>query len=147
MTGRPPKYTDPEEMQKKIDQYFTDCEGEVLRDGKGDPVLDKWGAPIMIHARPPTSSGLARALGFSKRKSLYDYKGKKTFRDTITRAMLRLEEYNEERLYDKEGCNGAKFSLINNFGWEEREKKEIAGPDGGGIKVVFNIPRPEGEEP
>ena len=146
MTGRAPKYRDPEEMQAKIDQYFIDCEGEVLRNGAGDPVMDKWGNPILIHARPPTSSGLARALGFANRKSLFDYKGKKAFCNTITRAMLRLEEYNEARLYDKEGCNGAKFSLINNFGWEERQKQELSGPGGEEIKVVFNIPRPEGEE-
>ena len=40
--------------------------------------------------------------------------------DTITRAKSRIEMYNEERLYDKDGVNGAKFNLKNNFkGWAE----------------------------
>ena len=144
MAGRPPKYKDPQEMQAKIDQYFEDCKGEVLRDGAGDPILDKFGNPIVVNARPPTTSGLAIALGFSDRSSLMDYKGKKAFFPTISRAMLRLQEYNETRLYDKDGCNGAKFSLTNNFGWAE--KHEISGDDGGPLKVVFNIPRPESGE-
>ncbi len=40
------------------------------------------------------------------------------------RAKARVEMYAEERLFDKDGANGAKFSLANNFsGW--KEKKEI----------------------
>ncbi len=46
--------------------------------------------------------------------------------DTITRAKARLEAYTEERLFDKEGAAGARFSLANNFkGWSEKQKIEV----------------------
>jgi hypothetical protein len=51
------------------------------------------------------------------------------FNDAITRAKARVEAYAESRLFDKDGANGAKFSLSNNFhGWAE--KKELTGKDG-----------------
>jgi hypothetical protein len=36
-----------------------------------------------------------------------------------------VEQYAEERLFDKDGANGAKFSLANNFeGWKEKQQIE-----------------------
>ena len=61
--GRPPKYKCKEEIEEKIDAYFKECEGELLRDGNGEPVMDKFGHPITINSRPPTVTGLALALG------------------------------------------------------------------------------------
>ena len=63
--GRPRKYQTPEEMQVVIDQYFKECEGEILLDKDGNPMLDKWGHPIIINKKPPTIIGLALALGFT----------------------------------------------------------------------------------
>ena len=41
--------------------------------------------------------------------------------NTITRAKSFVEKYAEERLFDRDGVQGAKFSLINNFkGWSEK---------------------------
>lgn len=119
--GRPPKYTSKEEIQGLIDEYFKECEGEVLRDDKGNPVLNKWGNPIVLNQKPPTVTGLALALGFTTRQGLLLYQGKKEFVDTITRAKARVEQYTEERLFDRDGVNGARFSLTNNFaGWGEK---------------------------
>ena len=37
-----------------------------------------------------------------------------------------MEEYAEQRLYDRDGSNGAQFSLRNNFsGWNERQKNKL----------------------
>lgn len=122
--ARPPMYENKEELQAKIDAYFEDCEGRVLTDNEGNVVTDKYGEAIYINKKPLTITGLALALGFSSRQALLNYQGRKEFNDTITRAKSRVEQYAEERLYDKEGANGAKFSLANNFdGW--REKREI----------------------
>lgn len=45
--------------------------------------------------------------------------------NTITRAKTYIEEYSERRLFDRDGVNGAKFSLINNFkGWSEHPKED-----------------------
>lgn len=123
--GRPPYFNSAEEMQEKIDAYFEECKGEILRDGDDMPILDKKGKPIRIGRRPLTVTGLALALGFNSRTSLLNYEGKEEFVNTITRAKSRVEQYAEERLYDKDGSNGAKFSLANNFkGWSEKQQIE-----------------------
>jgi hypothetical protein len=124
-TGRPPTFKSKEEMQEKIDEYFKECEGEIIRDECGNPVEDKRGNILKIGARPLTVTGLALALGFNSRQSLLNYQGKEEFMDTITRAKTRIEQYAEERLFDKDGANGAKFSLANNFeGWKEKQQIE-----------------------
>ena len=124
--GRPPKYSSVDDMQAVIDAYFTECEGTPLQDADGNPVLYK-GHPVMIGVKPPTVTGLALALGFTTRKSLLEYQGKKEFVNTITRAKARCEAYAEARLYDRGGTNGAQFSLRCNFGWSDatvRDKTE-----------------------
>lgn len=125
--GMTPMYLpeDLDEMQRRIDQYFTDCEGEPLLDHEtGEIQYDKYGNMIVKNAKPLTITGLALAIGFTSRQSLLNYQEKPEFVDTITRAKARVEQYAEERLFDKDGANGAKFSLANNFvGW--KEKREI----------------------
>lgn len=118
--GRPPKYKTVEELQNKIDDYFKSCDGEMLKDSEDNPVYDKFGNPVFIHVKPPTVTGLALFLGFTSRQALLNYQAKPRFVDTITRAKSFVEAYAEGRLFDKDGCNGAKFSLANNFkGWRE----------------------------
>lgn len=138
--GRPPKYKSKEEIEEKIEQYFKDCEGHPLADDEGNPVYNKWGYPVIVDRKPPTVTGLALALGFTNRLSLINYQGKKEFVNTITRAKSRVEQYAEERLFDKDGTSGAQFSLRNNFkGWDADKKEEET--DTGGIVIVNNIPR------
>lgn len=122
--GRPLMYSTPEEMQKAIDAYFEECEGKPLLDKDGEPFTDKNGDPILYGKKPYTITGLALAMGFNSRQALLNYQAKPEFHDTITRAKSIVEQYAETRLFDKDGANGAKFALANNFaGW--REKKEI----------------------
>jgi hypothetical protein len=100
--GRPPKYNSKEEIQVLADKYFEECEEK---------------------SKPLTITGLALALGFNSRQALLNYQNKQEFNDTIVRAKAKVEQYAEERLFDKEGANGAKFSLANNFdGWRERQQ-------------------------
>jgi hypothetical protein len=119
--GRPLKYKTKEELQNAIDKYFKDCGGKVLKDTNGDTIFNKYGQPVIVNQKPPTVTGLALALGFNSRQALLNYQAKKQFNDTITRAKSRCEEYAESRLFDRDGSNGAKFSLTNNFkGWSEK---------------------------
>lgn len=121
--GRPPKYKNKKELQIIIDKYFEECQGTVLKDEDGSVLTDKHGNPIIIGSRPPTVTGLALALGFTSRQALLNYQAKEEFVDTITRAKTKVEQYAEERLFDKDGANGAKFSLANNFvGWKEKQQ-------------------------
>ena len=124
--GRPPKYEHKEEIEGLIEEYFKKCEGEILKDEEGEVIFDKFGNPVIVGARPPKVRGLALALGFSTRLSLLNYQGKKEFMNTITRAKSMVEAYAEERLFDKDGSNGARFSLINNFrGWTEKPQTDL----------------------
>ena len=123
--GRPPFFTSAEEMQKLIDAYFNECDGKPFLDKDGNPMRNKDGKIIRDDRRPYTITGLALALGFNSRQALLNYQGKEEFNDTILRAKARVERYAEERLYDKNGANGAKFSLSNNFkGWSEKQQIE-----------------------
>ncbi len=143
MLGPPPKFQSVEEMQEKIDAYFESCEGHILTDSDGKTVFNKYGEPVIIGARPLTVTGLANALGFESRTSLFRYQGKKEFREVIVRAKSRIEQYTEERLFDKEGANGAKFSLQNNFrDWNEA-LKEAAKSSTPAITIIADIPRPD----
>lgn len=114
---REPWYKTPDEMQVVIDQYFEDCEGELLRNKEDQPVLNKFGDPVYIRVKPPTITGLALALGFTSRRALLNYEAKKAFVHTVTRAKARVEAYAESRLFDRDGSRGAEFSLRHNFRW------------------------------
>ena len=128
--GRPPRYESKEQIEGLIEDYFKWCDGEILMDGEGKPILDKKGNPIRCNTHPPTVTGLALALGFISRQGLLEYQAKKEFSDTITRAKSRIERYTEERLFDRDGVNGAKFSLKNNFrGWSETPEQEREEPE------------------
>lgn len=115
------KYSSPAEMQKAVNAYFEDCKGHPLTDEYGNMVTDKNGLPVITGVHPPTVTGLSLWLGFKSRQSLLNYQARsKAYNDILTEAKSRCEEYAESRLYDRDGVNGAKFSLKNNFkGWSE----------------------------
>ena len=136
-----PKYLCAEEIQEKIDAYFKACEGHVLTDEEGNIIYDKYGKPVIIDRRPPTVTGRALALGFKTRISLLDYQAKAEFMDVITEAKTRIEQYAEERLYDREGSNGAKFSLQNNFKNWNVAAQEKAAAGAPAVNIICDIPR------
>ena len=129
--GRPPKYRSVRQLEQKIDRYFEDCKGHPLIDEEtGKPVIYK-GLPVYEDQRPPTVTGLALALGFATRASLMDYQGKPQFEDAILRAKSRIEQYTEERLFDRDGSAGARFSLQNNFRRWKTEMDISVNPEEG----------------
>lgn len=143
--GMTPMYTSVEEIESKIEQYFENCKGYPLTDNEGNQIFNKFGLPVFIDVHPPTVTGLALALGFTSRQALLNYQAKLEFVDTITRAKARVEQYAEERLFDRDGSNGAQFSLRNNFkGWDADKKNDDSGD--GKITIVNNIPRSEKQD-
>lgn len=142
--GPAPYYSDPQEIQQKADAYFAWCEGHPLEvpdpeTGELRPVYDKQGQPVIVDRHPPTVTGLALALGFASRSGLLNYQHKPAFEEVVTRAKSRVEQYAEERLFDRDGLQGAKFSLSNNFkGWAEKQDIAMVGeqPFAVQIKVV-----------
>lgn len=123
--ARPAKFKTAEEMQAKIDEYFNSLFRPVLvwdKTEKENVVLTnpETGEPYMEQYKPATITGLALALDMNSRTTLINYAAKnKEFLNTITRAKLRVEEYAETRLYDRDGTRGAEFSLKCNFGWRD----------------------------
>ena len=109
--GHPPLYATPEEMQKKIEEYFESCKPVMLRNDNGNIIIDKSGKPTII-AKPPTMPRLALWLGFKSIQSFADNaKRSSEFSDVVTRARTEVLAYNHERLYDRDGVQGAKAYL------------------------------------
>lgn len=117
-------------MQAAVDAYFEDCAGSPLTNEDGEAVLNKNGSPVIVGAHPPTVTGLALWLGFGTRLELLDGQScPEKFRNILTAAKSRCEEYAESRLYDRDGVTGAKFSLANNFkGWDGKSGQERSRP-------------------
>lgn len=98
--GRPAVYESPEQMQADVDIYFS-------QDGK------------------KTMTGLALALGFDSRQSLYDYQKKEEFSYIINKALLRIENQYEENL---QGNNVAgSIFVLKNMGWKDKSETELSG--------------------
>lgn len=124
--GRPLKYKTPEEMQVKIDLYFENEVGEfpVYDKKTGDPIYNKHGDPCM-ELKAPTVAGLALYLGFCNRASMYDYDKYPKFSNTIKKAVARIEQFAENRLYIGKPT-GAIFWL-KNHGWIDKTEKKVEG--------------------
>lgn len=133
--GRPLKFGTPEEMQKKIDAYFRNCDPHwkmvttwvYQRDDKGNIDYTK---PMVKERRrerteqiPYTITGLALALGTS-RETLVNYEERDNFFDTVKAAKMKCQNYAELHLFRGKNATGAIFSLKNNYGWVDRREED-----------------------
>ncbi len=103
--GRPRKYTKSEIMQKKINNYFKEC--------------DK-------NNEPYTITGLCLVLDIC-RDTLLEYTKNEEFSDTIKKAKLKVENYLEKHLITDNSTTGIIFNLKNNFGWKDKQELEHSG--------------------
>ena len=117
-------------LEQRIDDYFRSCYGEPMVDEEtGGVKLDKKGKPVASGKRPPTLSGLALAMGFASKADMLRYQGKPEVMTAIQRGRTRVEQYAEEKLFDKESSAGAKFVLEKDFGEAMPEEDEGPGLD------------------
>ena len=99
--GRPPKYSNPEDMQVKIDQYFDQDPDNI------------------------TITGLAIALDMD-RSSIVNYAEKTEYFPIIKAARSRIESMVEKRLLSgKINVAGLIFWLKNNAGWRDTQEINI----------------------
>lgn len=129
-------------MQQKIDDYFESCFKEDLKYNSNkkyyEPKKDYKGNIIKYQYKPFTITGLANALGMT-RETLLRYGEQDEFSDTIRKAKQKVEEYVEERLFDRDGVNGAKFNLINNFNnWSDKQKIDTTVSNK--IEIINDLP-------
>ena len=76
-----------------------------------------------------------------------DYQGRGKYKEIVEAAKLRIENYAETRLYDKDGWNGAKFNLQNNFRRWDAEKAAQEDKKAPAINIICDIPRVSAEAP
>lgn len=135
--GRPPKFNNPEEMQQIIDDYFDRCKPDFERDSEGNLIVNSKGTPI-IKLNPPTITGLALALGFNSRGTIYEYEKKNDeFSDTVKVARLRCENWVEEKAMAGVVPPAVGIFALKNYGW--RDNFGITGEDGGPVDLKMNI--------
>lgn len=100
--GRPRKYTNVDELQELIEEYFATC--DKIR-------------------RPYTITGLALFLDMDRKALLrYEKDYEDEFCHTIKRAKERVQEFVECCLFKKGIAQGVIFNLKNNFGWEDKQE-------------------------
>lgn len=132
LTHAPRLYETVDMLQKRCDSYFASCEG-VIRDRWGNPLRDDDGTPVIGQVKPYTISGLARHIGMSTSALKLYSRGFRDdvgfdpenvqFSDVLIAARQRVEEYAENRLYDKDGSFGARFALDAGFGWHTTKER------------------------
>lgn len=123
MMGRPPLFSNAEELEILITEYFESCKYKEDSEGK----IIQIGDTITI-------TGLALYLGFESRQSFYDYEKREDFSYIIKKARLQVESSYEKRL-DNRNPTGAIFAL-KNMGWKDKHEVEQSG----GIKIGFADP-------
>lgn len=137
--GRPPKWTEPEEVQKLIDAYFKACDphmeevtewveardynGKLKKDENGLSYLVEVTHKVMTKQVPYTVTGLALALG-TNRETLINYESKDEFFDTINTAKQRIQNYLELNL-NSTSPTGTIFNLKNNYGWKDKTETDV----------------------
>lgn len=105
--GRPRKYTNVEELEDLIDEYFKMCDD---------------------NHRPYTITGLALYLDMDRKALLrYEKDYEDEFCHTIKRAKERVQEFVECCLFKRGITAGVIFNLKNNFGWEDKQEIEHSG--------------------
>lgn len=113
------KYDNLDDLQQGIDDYFAECDAKN---------------------RPYTMAGLAYALNIS-RQTLLNYKNTDNYFDAVSRARARCEQYANEKLFDKNSTNGAKFDLSNNYpSWSDKMTLDQTISSGGnGFAININV--------
>jgi hypothetical protein len=120
-----------------VNEYFESCNGPLL-DRYGNLVYDKDGQLIKTQVKPWTVSGLALYLGVTT-VALKQYRLGRidtfldemraqtddalTFSRVLIQAKQKIESYAEQRLYDRDGSQGARFVLDNAFNWVSRKEQ------------------------
>lgn len=127
--GRPPVYETPEQLQARVEEYFTWIQGESHIEEKS--WTDKKTGEVEVedvevwdrHPERPTITGLALFLGFDSKQSLYDYKKKSEFSYPIKRGLTIIEQEYEFALFNQ-SSSGAIFAL-KNMDWKDKTEQEI----------------------
>jgi hypothetical protein len=115
--GKPRIQETPETMKAAIDAYFQSC------DESGEPY---------------TVTGLAMALGFCSRVSLYDYEKKPEYSTLIKSARLKIENAYEKYLTTLDKPTGVIFWL-KNHNWVDKQEVKQENTGEQTIKIIREV--------
>ncbi len=122
------------EIEARIEGYFQ-SRRTVLKNENGEVITSKTGE-VQYLEKPPTITGLALALGFCRREDLFLVREPKK-KALIDRALLRIEESAEEKLFHKETYNGTRLFLATNFSRWRENAAEAEGETDLGVCSVW----------
>lgn len=144
--GRPAKFTDVKDMQRRIELYFLACKVHQLGDTKALEDLSQEELLIIndIDDVFPTVTGLGLALGMT-RQTLIEYQNEDEFSDTVKKAKQRVENAIEQRLFHN-NATGSIFNLKNNFNWKDKTENESYGKNGGAIEQSLTVRYVDGKD-
>jgi hypothetical protein len=143
--GRPLKFKTPEELQKKIDDYFNSCFRPLI-DKENKLVKDDKNEIILVQFKPFTITGLAVSLDVD-RVSLLDYSERVDFSCIISRAKAKCEQYAEEMLFNRDSARGAQFVLNTSYRrWIERREIETKNENITTVKQQIDITKLSNED-
>lgn len=138
--GRPRKFTDPAEFERKIEEYFESCWVDKITEH-----TDKDGAVTMstvrYQNRPYTVAGLALALNMT-RETLCQYVKDGEFSDIVKKAKQKIEMFVEEILLEGKNAAGPIFWLKNHASYTDKHIQEITGKDGEKLDLTVNFVKP-----
>jgi hypothetical protein len=97
--GRPALYSNPNDLERMADNYFSKCEEDQIN---------------------LTITGLCLYLGFESKQSFYDYEKRDGFSYCIRKLRMRIENAYEQHLHGP-GCVGSIFAL-KNFDWTDKQE-------------------------
>ncbi len=123
--GRPPKYTDPEVLKQKVDEYFDQCIPEYLKDAEGIIKTTDKHQPIVINLNSPSSVGLALYLGYMNRQSLYDNEKNDKFSCIIKEARSKVEQWVYQHTIDGTVPPAVGIFILKQFGYTDRQQIDI----------------------
>lgn len=107
------------EIKRKGDAYFKSRK-TIRTDKNGSPVRDEDGNILFGADAPYTMTGYAEAIGLSSVEDLFSFEDEER-QLLIKKALLRIEAYAEEHLFNKDSFPGAKLFLSVNFKrWGEK---------------------------
>lgn len=116
--GCPLKFKNKEELETKINEYFSMCDNRTKKVKVKDGIME------MPDPRPYTVTGLALHLN-TNRQTLINYESRDEFFDTITRAKNKIENFVEESLWTPKIATGIIFNLKNNYEWRDKIETDI----------------------
>lgn len=116
--ARPLKFKDPKELEKKINDYFKECDSRT----KVKHIVTKDGVIEVDEPfpKPYTIEGLAVFLD-TNRETLINYSNREPFFDIIMRAKEKIQANKIEGGLDRTYDPGVlKFMMINNYGYKDK---------------------------